>query len=50
MTQSLTPVSVAIGDLVAHPANVRAKAPESYASENIAHLTASIAVLVLQQP
>ncbi|MEM8575572.1 MAG: ParB N-terminal domain-containing protein [Pseudomonadota bacterium] len=50
MTQSLTPVSVAIGDLVAHPANVRAKSPESYASENIAHLTACIAVLGLLQP
>ena len=50
MTQALKPVSVAIGDLVAHPANVRAKSPESYASENIAHLKASIAVLGLLQP
>ena len=50
MTQALKPVSIAIGDLVAHPANVRAKSPESYASENIAHLKASIAVLGLLQP
>ena len=50
MTQALKSVSVAIGDLVAHPANVRAKSPESYASENIAHLKASIAVLGLLQP
>ena len=50
MTQALKPVSVAIGDLVAHPANVRAKSLESYASENIAHLKASIAVLGLLQP
>ncbi|MCO6385362.1 ParB/RepB/Spo0J family partition protein [Oceanicola sp. 502str15] len=50
MTQCLKPVSVAIGDLVAHPANVRARSPESYASENIAHLKASIAVLGLLQP
>ena len=50
MTQALKPVSVAIGDLVAHPANVRARSPESYASENIAHLKASIAVLGLLQP
>ena len=41
MTQALKPVSVVIGDLVAHPANVRARSPESYASENIAHLKAS---------
>ncbi len=50
MTQAFKPVSVAIGDLVAHPANVRAKSPETYASENIAHLKASIAVLGLLQP
>jgi len=50
MTQAFKPVSVAIGDLVAHPANVRAKSPESYTSENIAHLKASIAVLGLLQP
>ncbi|WHZ38354.1 ParB/RepB/Spo0J family partition protein [Sagittula sp. MA-2] len=50
MTQALQPVSVAIGDLVAHPANVRAQSPEAYASDNIAHLKASIAVLGLLQP
>ncbi|MEL6465687.1 MAG: ParB/RepB/Spo0J family partition protein [Pseudomonadota bacterium] len=50
MTQAFKPVSIAIGDLVAHPANVRAKSPETYASENIAHLRASIAVLGLLQP
>ncbi|MFC4670696.1 ParB/RepB/Spo0J family partition protein [Seohaeicola nanhaiensis] len=50
MTQALEPIFVAIGDLVAHPANVRNRSPESYASENIAHLKASIAVLGLLQP
>ncbi|MEM7711431.1 MAG: ParB/RepB/Spo0J family partition protein, partial [Pseudomonadota bacterium] len=50
MTQAFKPVSVAIGDLVPHPANVRGKSPETYASENIAHLKASIAVLGLLQP
>ncbi|WP_068117756.1 ParB/RepB/Spo0J family partition protein [Tropicimonas marinistellae] len=50
MTRSFKPVSVAIGDLVPHPANVRTNSPESYASENIAHLKASIAVLGLLQP
>ena len=50
MTQSFKPTTVAIGDLVAHPANVRTNSPETYASENIAHLKASIAVLGLLQP
>lgn len=50
MTHALKPVSVAIGDLVAHPANVRRNSSESDASENIAHLKASIAVLGLLQP
>lgn len=50
MTHALKPVSVAIADLVAHPANVRGNSPESDASENIAHLKASIAVLGLLQP
>ena len=50
MTQAFKPVSVNIGDLVLHPANVRAKSPETYASENITHLKASIAVLGLLQP
>jgi len=38
MTASFKPVSVAIGDLTAHPANVRSNSPETYDSENIAHL------------
>jgi len=50
MTQALQPTTIAIGDLVAHPANVRSNSPESYTSENIAHLKASIAVLGLLQP
>ena len=50
MTASFKPVSVAIGDLVPHPANVRSNAPETYDPENIAHLKASIAVLGLLQP
>ena len=50
MTQSFKPTTVAIGDLVAHPANVRTNSPATYASENIAHLKASIAVLGLLQP
>ena len=50
MTQALKPTSVAIGDLVSHPANVRGRSPEAYASENIAHLKASIAVLGVIQP
>ncbi|KZX95103.1 ParB/RepB/Spo0J family partition protein [Sulfitobacter sp. HI0023] len=49
MTQSFKPTTVAIGDLVAHPANVRTNSPETYATENIAHLKASIAVLGLLQ-
>ncbi|KCV81107.1 parB-like partition protein [Actibacterium atlanticum] len=50
MTASFKPVSIAIGDLVAHPANVRSNSPETYDPENIAHLKASIAVLGLLQP
>ena len=47
MTASFKTVFVAIGDLVPHPANVRSNSPETYDSENIAHLKASIAVLGL---
>ena len=47
MTTSFAPLTVAIGDLVPHPANVRSNAPETYDPENIAHLKASIAVLGL---
>jgi len=50
MTTSFTPLTVAIGDLTAHPANVRGNSPETYDPENIAHLKASIAVLGLLQP
>ncbi|OWV37829.1 ParB/RepB/Spo0J family partition protein [Mameliella alba] len=50
MPHTFKPTTVAIGDLVAHPANVRTNSPETYASENIAHLKASIAVLGLLQP
>ena len=50
MTHTFKFTTVAIGDLVAHPANVRTNSPETYASENIAHLKASIAVLGLLQP
>ncbi len=50
MTASFKPVSVAIGDLTAHPANVRSNSPETHDPENIAHLKASIAVLGLLQP
>lgn len=50
MTASFKPVSVAIGDLTAHPANVRSNSPETYDPKNIAHLKASIAVLGLLQP
>ncbi|APE45803.1 chromosome partitioning protein ParB (plasmid) [Sulfitobacter alexandrii] len=50
MTTSFAPLTVAIGDLTAHPANVRSNAPETYDPENIAHLKASIAVLGLLQP
>jgi ParB family chromosome partitioning protein len=45
MTHALKSISVAVGDLVAHPANVRSKSPEEYASDNIANLKASIGVL-----
>ncbi|WP_282128012.1 ParB/RepB/Spo0J family partition protein [Roseobacter litoralis] len=50
MTQSFKPTTIAIGDLVAHPANVRSDSPETYDPEHIAHLKASIAVLGLLQP
>lgn len=50
MTANFKTVSVAIGDLTAHPANVRSNSPETYEPENIAHLKASIAVLGLLQP
>ena len=50
MTHAFKSVSVAIGDLTSHPANVRSNSPETYESEAIAHLTASIGVLGIIQP
>ncbi|MFT6092030.1 ParB/RepB/Spo0J family partition protein [Sulfitobacter sp.] len=50
MTHALKSISVAIGDLTSHPANVRSNSPETYESEAIAHLTASIGVLGIIQP
>ncbi|MEC7765065.1 MAG: ParB/RepB/Spo0J family partition protein [Pseudomonadota bacterium] len=50
MTQAFKSITVAIVDLVAHPVNVRTNSKEIYASENIGHLKASIAVLGLLQP
>ena len=50
MTTSFAPLTVAIGDLVPHRANVRSNSRETYDPENIAHLKASIAVLGLLQP
>ena len=50
MTHSMTTAAVAINDLVSHPANVRANSPETYETENIAHLKASIAALGVIQP
>ena len=50
MTHALKSISVTIGDLIVHPANVRSKSPEEYAPENIAHLTASIGVLGIILP
>lgn len=50
MTASFNAVSVAIGDLIKHPANVRSKSPEEYTSEAIADVRASIATLGLIQP
>ncbi len=49
MTTSFAPLTVAIGDLVPHPGNVRSNSPETYDPENIAHLKASIGVLGLLQ-
>ena len=50
MTYALKSISVAIGDLTTHPANVRSNSPETYETEAIAHLTASIGVLGIIQP
>ena len=50
MTHALKSVSVAIGDLTSHPANVRSNSPETYEPEAIAHLAASIGVLGIIQP
>ena len=50
MTQAFEPISVTIGELVDHPANVRANSDETREPENIAHLKASIGTLGLLQP
>ena len=50
MISAATAATLAIGDLVPHPANVRSNSPETYDPENIAHLKASIAILGLLQP
>jgi len=50
MTQALTNVSVAIGDLITHPANVRANSPDAYTPESIAALKATIAEHGILQP
>ncbi|ABD57136.1 DUF736 family protein [Jannaschia sp. CCS1] len=50
MTQAHKTISVAIGALTPHPANVRANSSETYDSDSIAHLKASIAILGLIQP
>jgi len=50
MTHALKSISVAIGDLTSHPANVRSNSPEEYESDAIAHLKASIGVLGVIQP
>ncbi|MEO9901462.1 MAG: ParB/RepB/Spo0J family partition protein, partial [Nisaea sp.] len=50
MTHALKSVSVSIGDLTSHPANVRSNSPETYETEATVHLTASIGVLGIIQP
>ena len=50
MTATMTPKTIALKDLELHSQNVRAKSPETYAPENIAHLMASIAAVGLIQP
>jgi len=50
MTHSMTSKDIALNNLSLHPSNVRAKSPETYETENIAHLVASIAALGLLNP
>lgn len=50
MTHALKSIAVAIGDLTSHPANVRSNSPETYETDAIAHLKASIGVLGVIQP
>jgi len=47
MTTAMTPASIELKDLSLHDQNVRAKSPETYTAENIAHLMASIAAVGL---
>lgn len=50
MTHPMKPAQIAIGNLVDHPANVRAKDTQCSQGENIAHLASSIHALGLIQP
>ncbi|MEM7711446.1 MAG: ParB N-terminal domain-containing protein, partial [Pseudomonadota bacterium] len=47
---NLTETTVALKDLVPHPLNARAAAPETYEADDIAALAASIAALGLLNP
>ena len=50
MTHALKSIAVAIGDLTSHPANVRSNSPETYETDAISHLKASIGALGIIQP
>ena len=50
MTTAMTAANIPLKDLELHPANVRARSPETYEGDNIAHLKASIGALGLIQP
>ena len=50
MTYAMTSLAIPLKDLALHAANVRAKSPETYEADNIAHLKASIASLGLIHP
>jgi len=50
MSHAMTDTKIALKDLTLHETNVRAKSPETYEADNIAHLKASIAALGLIQP
>lgn len=50
MNNPMTSQAIEIAKLELHPANVRAQSPETYESENIANLKASLVALGLIQP